>query len=497
MDPLRPNDPRMIGRYTLTGRLGAGGMGQVYHGHSPGGRPVAVKLIRAEYGADAEFRRRFAREVEAAKRVGGFYTAQVVDADPEAETPWLVTAYVPGPSLADAVNERGPLPPDAVRTLGAALVEGLIAVHDCNLVHRDLKPGNVIMGPDGPRLIDFGIARALDATSTTVTGGVVGTPAYMSPEQARGDAAGPLSDVFSLGSVLAFAATGAAPFGHGSVASIVYRVVHGEPDLGAVPAELRPLIARCLEKNPAGRLGTHELLAMLAPRPDHRFPVAVPPREDGPGHAATRPLRAAPAPPTEPPEQPGPEPAGDSSTWKTSRRNEIFHVDTLMVLGVVWAIPAGTAALAVAGWSPPIWLWVIAALLFILGAVVLLAFAAVDERLVIDHHGIARRVGTRKTSLAWDEIERLAFRDHRPGKPRWRSRDYLAAVPKEATPLPQDKSRKDLRWRSSAGDYRLVDMSIVKGRPYHEIAEAVARFSSGRLIVEVPRRPQDPGIKAG
>ncbi|MEW2359003.1 serine/threonine-protein kinase [Spirillospora sp. NPDC029432] len=498
MDPLRPADPRMIGRYTLTGRLGAGGMGQVYHGHSPGGRPVAVKLIRAEYGADAQFRRRFAREVEAAKRVGGFYTAQVVDADPDAETPWLVTAYVPGPSLLDAVNEHGPLPPDAVRTLGAALVEGLIAVHDCNLVHRDLKPGNVIMGPDGPRLIDFGIARALDATSTTVTRGVLGTPAYMSPEQARGDSAGPPSDVFSLGSVLAFAATGAAPFGHDSLASIVYRVVHGEPDLGAVPAELRPLIARCLEKNPAGRPSTHQLLAMLAPPPaGSATPPPAPPRTERPERPATLPVDVPTTPPRRPdPPRPEPDSAEPAATWRVSGRRQLWHVDSLLFLALIWAVPGTIAAANILGGPIPTGLWVLAAVLGGLGLLVLWALSLTNEELVIDQQGIARRMGEKGAYLPWDEIERLTFRDHRPGRPRWRSHEYVAAVPKQAPP-PEDKIRKELRWRKTTGDFRMIDMALLPGRPHHEIAAAVARFSSGRLALEVPGRPQDPGIKAG
>src|SRR5271155_1828797 len=187
MDNLRPGDPVNVGRYQLIGRLGAGGMGQGFLGVSPGGRKVAVKLIRPDHVGTAQFRERFAREIQAARRVGGFHTAPVVDADPDADPPWMVTAYIQGPSLEEAIRRDGPMPPDQVRVLGAGLAEGLAAIHACGLVHRDLKPGNVIMAEDGPRIIDFGIVRAIDATTgITSTGVVVGTFAYMSPEQIRG-----------------------------------------------------------------------------------------------------------------------------------------------------------------------------------------------------------------------------------------------------------------------------------------------------------------------
>lgn len=264
MEPLAPTDPERVGSYVLLGRLGGGGMGQVYLGRSPGGRPVAVKLVHSALAADRDFRRRFAQEVQAARSVGGFYTAPVVDADPEGDPPWLVTAYVPGPSLHDAVMSSGPLPLGTVRSLGAGLAEGLAAIHACGLVHRDLKPANVILADDGPRVIDFGIARALGGSELTVTGTMVGTPGFMSPEQAMGETdISPASDVFSLGSVLAFAATGEGPFGGGSIAGIVYRIVSGQPDLNRLPDELRDVVTACLVQEPSGRPNLDEVTDAL------------------------------------------------------------------------------------------------------------------------------------------------------------------------------------------------------------------------------------------
>ncbi|MGW1074821.1 WD40 repeat domain-containing serine/threonine protein kinase [Streptomyces sp. NPDC002537] len=267
MDALWPDDPQWVGPYRLDGRLGAGGMGQVYLATSPGGRKVAVKVIRPELATTREFRARFAREVDAARQVGGFHTAQVVDADPAATSPWLVTAYIPGPTLQQVVAERGPLAPDAVLRLGAGLAEGLAAIHRCGLVHRDLKPGNVILADDGPRIIDFGIARAVDASSLTATGAVIGTYAYMSPEQIRADRAGPASDVFALGSVLAFAATGHSPFDAPTLLTVVQRILDEPPALDGLDGELRRLLTSCLAKDPADRPSVADLPARFAGAP--------------------------------------------------------------------------------------------------------------------------------------------------------------------------------------------------------------------------------------
>ena len=264
MDDLRPEDPRQIGPYWLEGRLGSGGMGNVYLGRSPGGRHVAIKVIRAELAADAEFQARFAREVAAMRKVSGIFTAGVVDADVHGPTPWLATSYVAGPSLADEVDAHGPLPPGAVLMLAAGLAEGLVAIHSAGLVHRDLKPSNVLLAEDGPRLIDFGISRAVDSSALTRTGMVMGSPGFMSPEQAQGREAGPPSDVFSLGAVLAFAATGREPFGSGSGEVLLDRVVSGEPDTDDLPRRIRPLVERCMISDQRRRPTAAQLLAELS-----------------------------------------------------------------------------------------------------------------------------------------------------------------------------------------------------------------------------------------
>ncbi|MEU6233248.1 serine/threonine-protein kinase [Kitasatospora sp. NPDC047058] len=255
MEPLAADDPRQVGEYRLLRQLGAGGMGRVYLGRTAGGRTVAVKVVRHDLAGDAEFRARFRHEVAAARRVGGTWTAPVLDADTEGGHPWVATGFVAGPALGDAVREFGPLPEPTVRTLGVGLAEALTHVHGLGLVHRDVKPSNVLLTLDGPRLIDFGIARALDsATVLTQSGQVFGSPGFMSPEQASGLPAGPPSDVFSLGTVLAFAATGIQPFGSGvSAPVLLYRVLHEEPDLSGLAGPLRVIVRDCLAKDPAAR----------------------------------------------------------------------------------------------------------------------------------------------------------------------------------------------------------------------------------------------------
>jgi Protein kinase domain/Septum formation len=260
---LQADDPQRVGPYLLLGRLGSGGMGRVYLARSPGGRQVAVKVIRPQLAEDAGFRARFAREVSAARKVGGLFTAQVVDADLDSPVPWLVTAYVPGTSLAEAVERQGPLPVATLLALAAGLAEGLNAIHAAGVIHRDLKPSNVMLAPDGPRIIDFGISSALDAPSLTNTGLMIGSPGFMSPEQAEGMPVGTSSDIFSLGGLLIFAGRGEGPFGSGDTAALLYRVVHGTPHLDQIPDKIRPLVGRCLSRDATLRPTAAEFLAEL------------------------------------------------------------------------------------------------------------------------------------------------------------------------------------------------------------------------------------------
>ncbi|WP_369272765.1 serine/threonine-protein kinase [Streptomyces sp. R11] len=266
MQPLGVDEPTVVGPYRLLGRLGSGGMGRVYLGRSTGGRTVAVKIVHPHFALDEEFRARFRREVDAARRVGGAWTAPVLDADPQAAVPWVATAYAAGPSLSAAVADSGALPAHSVRALGAGLAEALAAVHELGLVHRDVKPSNVLLTLDGPLLIDFGIARAMDGTaSLTSTGVSIGSPGYMSPEQIVGKGATGAADVFSLGAVLAYAATGAPPFSGDSSAALLYKVVHEEPELGPLDGEVRELVEACLAKEPGARPTPGEVARRLAP----------------------------------------------------------------------------------------------------------------------------------------------------------------------------------------------------------------------------------------
>ena len=259
--PLWPADPQAIGPYRLYGELGCGGMGRVFLGLSADKQPVAVKVIRAELAADREFRTRFRQEVAAARKVNGRFTAQVVDADLDGPVPWLATAYVAGPALAEAVNSHGPLPVDKVLWLAAGLAESLIAIHAAGVVHRDLKPSNVLLAEDGPRVIDFGISQA--AWEIPIPGADFGSPGFMSPEHALGQVVGPPSDIFSLGAVLTFAATGQRPFGSGSSAALIYRLVNSPAVLDTVPAELRGLVGSCLAKHPDDRPTASSLLTQV------------------------------------------------------------------------------------------------------------------------------------------------------------------------------------------------------------------------------------------
>ncbi|MET9785852.1 endo alpha-1,4 polygalactosaminidase [Streptomyces canus] len=287
---LSPGDPESIGGYTLVDRLGSGGMGVVYLGRSDSGRQVAVKLVHPAYALDEEFRTRFRQEVAAARRVSGAFTAPVVDADPDAPQPWMATLYVPGRTLADIVAQDGPLRGSALRVLALGLVEALRDIHRVGMVHRDLKPSNVLMAEDGPRVIDFGISYAVDNEALTMTGRLIGTPPFMSPEQfaAPREVTG-ASDVFSLGSLLVYAATGSRPFDGSSPYLTGYQVMYEPPALEGVAEPLRSIAERCLDKDPAARPELGELRELLRALPDTDTPAAsAAPVSPGPsGPAAT------------------------------------------------------------------------------------------------------------------------------------------------------------------------------------------------------------------
>jgi eukaryotic-like serine/threonine-protein kinase len=391
MNGLEPGDPERIGKYRLLGRLGEGGMGRVYLARSDRGRTVAVKTVREELARMPDFRRRFAQEVKAAQRVGGEWTAPVLDADTEASTPWVATGYVAGPSLAEVVDRQyGPLPPATLRVLAAGLVRALQTIHGAGLVHRDLKPSNVLVTIDGPRVIDFGIARALDASTQsaeglTKAGAVVGSPGFMSPEQVRGEKVSYASDVFCLGAVLAYAATGRMPFGtdEGGMHSLLFRIATEEADLTGVPDSWQGIVAACLVKDPDKRptpdelvtsiedldgadaapggawlpgevlaeLGRHAVQLLDSEDPEDRVPVGAPVAGFGPPPApygpstppwqkpspfAAGPVVAQPSPYSTPP--PGPGPAARSPYASEPARPVKSLATALKVFFVLFAV---------------------------------------------------------------------------------------------------------------------------------------------------------------
>lgn len=343
--PLAALDPNTAGPFTLEGRLGVGTMGVVYLGRTSGGRKVAVKVIHPALAADPRFRRRFAREVAAAGLVRGLATARIVAADAESEQPWLASEYIPGPTLAQRIEQAGPLPPDEAAALAAGIAEALAAIHAAGLVHRDLKPSNVILAPDGPKVIDFGIAQHEDASELTAPGSLLGSAAFTAPELARGEAATAAADLFALGCLLVYAIGGAPPFGQGAAAATLYRIVHESPDLGAlsgVDNNLRDLVTACLDKDPAARPTPDEIITRLRPPPaptasaaDCAPPVPLP--------SAT----ASPAP------VPVPVPADPPSARPTPRPRR--WVLRLAPLGLALAVAATAAVLGSRGVpaSPP------------------------------------------------------------------------------------------------------------------------------------------------
>ncbi|WP_309055799.1 serine/threonine-protein kinase, partial [Streptomyces sp.] len=298
MPPLRSTgvgreaeEPRYAGEYRLEAPLGSGGMGVVHLARSASGLRLAVKVVHETYASDPEFRARFRQEVAAARRVSGAFTAPVVDADPDAARPWMATLYVPGPTLAEQVRRNGPLSPAELRRLTAGLAEALRDIHRAGVVHRDLKPGNVLLTDTGPKVIDFGISRPVDSDLRTETGKLIGSPPYMAPEQfQRPRQVGPAADVFALGSVLVHAATGRGPFDSDSPYIVAYQVVHDEPDLTGVPADLAPLVARCLAKDPAERPTPDEVMAALLP-PSYEATAFIPAQRRSPEAPAAEAVR--------------------------------------------------------------------------------------------------------------------------------------------------------------------------------------------------------------
>ncbi|MFD7626521.1 serine/threonine-protein kinase [Streptomyces sp. NPDC059851] len=348
--PLAADDPQAVAGYRLAARLGAGGMGRVYLSHTQGGRPVAIKVVRPELAGDPAFRRRFYREVEAARRVRGAYTAELIDADAEGTPPWLATLYVPGPSLSDAVARGGPLPVPAVLWLVAGVAEALQVIHEAGIVHRDMKPSNVLLAADGPRVIDFGISLASGITRHTTTGAAVGTPTFMAPEQASGEEVTAATDVFALGQMAAFAALGRPLYGGGPSVSVLYRIVHEEPDLEEVPEALRPLISRCLAADPADRATPAEIVEqcrkLLGPDADEGAGPAVWREVTGPDVEVPAPVAdptpvrtlSSPHSPWAPPQVTAP-PAGPEEEKARRRRRAL-----IAAVAVVSAVALGAGA---------------------------------------------------------------------------------------------------------------------------------------------------------
>lgn len=359
--PLQADDPPVVAGYRLAARLGAGGMGRVYLSHTPGGRPVAIKVVRPELADDPDFRRRFRREVTAARRVRGAYTAELIDADADGVPPWLATVYVPGPSLSEVVARRGPLPVPAVLWLMAGVAEALQAIHDAGVVHRDLKPSNVLLAADGPRVIDFGIALASDVTSHTATGATIGTPSFMAPEQASASEITAATDLFALGQTAAFAALGEPLYGDGPAVSVLYRIVNSEPDLSLLPEQLRPLLARCLAADPEERATPAEVVQWCRQRLGRDADagggpavwreiagpeVTVPPPVPDPTPVRTLPLIARPQPAGQQPaplQLARPQPVGPKERRARRRRIALITAAAtaaggLLLTGLAWTI---------------------------------------------------------------------------------------------------------------------------------------------------------------
>ncbi|MEU2654720.1 serine/threonine-protein kinase [Streptomyces sp. NPDC007325] len=436
MEELRPDDPVSIGPYRLSARLGEGGMGQVFLGSSRSGRRLAVKVIRPEIAADPGFRERFRREVAAARTVGGFWTAPIVDADPEGPVPWVASDYLDAPDLEALVRDRGPLPEPELRSLAAGLAEALDAVHRAGLVHRDLKPSNILVTGTGPRLIDFGISKAVEGgTALTGTGLVVGTPGFMSPEQASGAPVGPPSDVFALGSVLAFAATGRPPFGEGSAPALLYRVVHDRPELDGVPPALRELVAACLEKAPARRPSPSLVLDLLGhgDRAGGAGPTTPPPP---PATAVSQPARAdAVADPGTVPAFSPVDPVTRVTAGvaeKPSLRSESGGCLAILgITGLLVSVGALAYSVTVAGVIAGA-----AVLAFVLGAVLLRGQPAVRSTVLLTADHLHGEIRDKHWSSPWTDVSRVTVRQARPADRHGRLWQ-LDALLREGAPVPK------------------------------------------------------------
>ncbi|MFG2087081.1 peptidylprolyl isomerase [Spirillospora sp. NPDC048824] len=352
--PLRPNDPREVGGFRLTARIGEGAQGSVFLGESDTGRRVAVKLLHADFGRDARARTGFERELAAARRVAAFCTAPVLAAEADGDTPYIVSEYIDGPTLRDLVSERGAFTAGELTRLAIGTATALAAIHEADVVHRDFKPANVLLAADGPKVIDFGIARPLDATSATMTG-AVGTPAYMAPEQVAGTTGGAPLDMFAWGCTMAFAANGVPPFGSDSVPAIMHRILHGEPNLGALTGDLRELAASCLAKDPAARptalqvlqrlLGTGTDANLLAEGTSAAaLPAAPPPPAGAPPFAAPDGAfpPAVPLPPQPPPPPGFPHPTRPAASGRSGRP---LLIAAAAVTVVVLSIGSGVATI--------------------------------------------------------------------------------------------------------------------------------------------------------
>ncbi|GAA1092227.1 WD40 repeat domain-containing serine/threonine protein kinase [Nocardiopsis metallicus] len=351
MHPLTSGDPAHIGPHRLLARLGAGGMGEVYLARSPQGRLAALKVVKEDLARDQEFRSRFAREVRTAQMVEGPFTPDVVDADPHADLPWMATEYVPGPTLKEAVRENGPFPEASLRVLTIGLARALQAIHAAGLMHRDLKPDNVLLSPRGPQVIDFGIARAVEGTVLTKTGQAFGTPSYTSPEQVMGQETSPASDVFSLSGVVVYAATGRPPFGSGKAAEVLPRVVSQDPNLDGVPESLRPFLARCLAKDPTERPTSDEIVRGLSAEPlpsaEHGWlPAQVNQSINAHQHEAHQVIQASPSGPLQNTTAPLNQPPGGSGKGK--RRTGLIAAGAG---AAVLVLAAGIGLAAVAPWE--------------------------------------------------------------------------------------------------------------------------------------------------